>query len=183
MASLKLKKYLPHNLLSSTIWLLSLAVIVGVTYYFYSANQKTDTPTGTVDSSNAAQSESAATNTKLQLDAMASNGNVSGALKAYDNAISGSSDSNVRRDLLISKATVALNNKQYDIALSASQAADVIKSDFNTLSIEAESYDGMGNYAKAIEFYQKAADDTTEFNFDKPFYQSRIEELKKVING
>jgi tetratricopeptide (TPR) repeat protein len=183
MASLNLKKYLPHNLLSSAIWLLSLALIVGVIYYFYSVNQKTATPARTADSSNAAQSETAATNTKLQLDAMASNGNVSGALKAYDNAISGSSDSNARRDLLISKATVALNNKQYDIALSASQAANVIKSDFNTLSIEAESYDGMGNYAKAIEFYQKAADDTTEFDFDKPFYLSRIDELKKVING
>jgi tetratricopeptide (TPR) repeat protein len=78
---------------------------------------------------------------------------------------------------------VALNGKQYDVALSASQAADGIKSDFNTLSIEAESYDGMGSYAKAIEFYQKAADDPTDFNFDKPYYQSRIEELKKVING
>jgi len=183
MASLKFKKYLPHNLFSSAIWLLTLALIVGVIYYFYSVNQKMAAPTGTADTSNSTQSETAATNTKLQLDAMASNGNVSGALKAYDNAISGSSDSNAKRDLLISKATVALNNKQYDVALSASQAADGVKSDFNTLSIEAESYDGMGNYAKAMEFYQKAADDTTEFNFDKPYYQSRIVELKKVING
>lgn len=183
MSSLNFKKYLPHSLLSSIIWLLSIALIVGAIYYFYSVNQKTAVPTGTADTSNSAQSETAATNTKLQLDAMASNGNVSGALKGYDSAISGSSDSGAKRDLLISKATVALNNKQYDVALSAAQEADGIRSDFNTLSIEAESYDGMGNYAKAIEFYQKAADDTTEFNFNKPYYQSRIEELKKVING
>ena len=183
MSSLNFKKCLPHSLPSSIIWLLSIALIVGAIYYFYSVNQKTAAPTGAADNSNTTQNEAAATNTKLQLDAMASNGNVSGALKAYDNAISGSSDSSAKRDLLISKATVALNNKQYDVALSASQAADGIKSDFNSLSIEAESYDGMGNYAKAIEFYQKAADDTTEFNFDKPYYQSRIEELKKVING
>ena len=172
-----------RNRLFGLIWLLPNLLIFGAIYYFYTVNQKPAVPAGPADNSSSAQSETAATKTKLQLDAMASNGNVNGALKGYDSAISGSSDSGAKRDLLISKATVALNKKQYDVSLSAAQAADGIKSDFNTLSIEAESYDGIGNNAKAIEFYQKAADDPTEFNFDKPYYQSRIDELKKVVNG
>ncbi len=180
---MKLKKYLPHNLPSTITWLLSLILIIGGIYYFYSVQKNNSVARKPADNaSTSSSSEAAVTKTQTQLDAMASKGDVTGSLKAYDSAIASASDATAKRELLLYKATVALNNKQYDVALAAAQAADSIKSDFNTLSAEAESYDGMNNYAKAIEYYQKAADDPTEFNFDKPFYQSRIAELKKVIN-
>jgi len=121
--------------------------------------------------------------TKQKLDAQANSGDVNGSLKAYDIAIANTSNSLSKRSLLISQAVVAFNNHRLNETLKSLQLADAIKSDYNTLGFIARVYDQMGNAQKAIEFYNKAADYKSEFNFDSSNYKARAIELEDSING
>jgi tetratricopeptide (TPR) repeat protein len=132
-----------------------------------------------------AQKETAAKkvfDTKQELDTKANNGDVDGALIGYDKAILNAVDDVSKRNLLIDKSVVALNNNKLEDALKAAQSADKIKSNYNTVGLMATIYDKMGNVKMAIEYYQKAANDEGEYNYDKSAFQARATELQKSLN-
>lgn len=119
--------------------------------------------------------------TTQDLDKKAFEGNNSEALKGYDSAINETDDSNSKRNLLLSKAAAAMAAKQYDDALRAAQQADTIKSDHNSLGFIATIYDQMGDKAKAIDYYKRAATFKSEFNFESKRYELRAQELQSEL--
>ena len=78
------------------------------------------------------------------------------ANKFYDQQIAGSKNSEEKISLLMDKASIAYNAGDFDTALKAALDADAIKSSAGTLSMIAQSYEGKGDKAKALEYYKKA---------------------------
>lgn len=145
--------------------------------WVYNSSKKSSNPPMTQQELDAQK----AFDTKQALDTKANNGDVKGALDGYNKAISDTSDTISKRNLLMSQTIVALDDNKLDEALVAVKAADKIKSDYNSLGLVAKVYDKMGNTKKAIEYYQKAANAEGESNFEKPLYEARAAELQRSI--
>jgi|GEM_PF-1356373 len=155
-----------------------LLLSVGIGSWIYVTNQRTLVDETVIKQEKAATQ---AFETKQALDTKAYNGDVEGALSGYDKAIASTTDEVSKRNLLIDKAIVALNKNLLKESLGAIQAADKIKSDFNTLGLIATVYDKMGDTKNAIEFYQKAINSKGESNLEKPLYEARVAELQGNI--
>jgi tetratricopeptide (TPR) repeat protein len=147
---------------------------VGGWFYLYKNNQK--------------QSVAKVTRTSDQIDqvisdanALAANGDTSGAKKAYDSAIQQTSDSVQKQALLAGDASIYYNDENYDQALVVAKQAESIKLDSNLAALIAEIYRIKGDSKNAIMYYQKAITLGNQTNPDDNhslFYQDEINGLE-----
>lgn len=118
----------------------------------------------------------------MDTDRRAFQGDVDGALEAYDQAIHQQTDEKLKLELLTNKAMTALNNDRIDVAIEAAQRADDIQSDLASTSLLAQLYDRRGDKEKAIEYYKKALqlldqETADEGPSDKGLFERRIQQL------
>lgn len=105
-------------------------------------------------------------------------GDITKALKGYDDLISTTNNDNEKRTLLIDKAVAALNNGLFQEALDAANEADAIQSEVTTLGLIGAAYEGKGQTQDAITAYEKAVVAGTKSGADASYYQSQITVLK-----
>ena len=106
--------------------------------------------------------------------------NTSGATdgdKIYEKAIASAKTDSDKFTLYMGKGALDYNAKEYDAALAAGLAAEKIHADYRAWGFLATVYDAKGDTKNAIIYYQKAANDNVEFNYDQAIYQQRYKEL------
>ncbi len=106
--------------------------------------------------------------------------NTSGAAegdKVYEQAIATAKTDADKFTLYMGKGALDYNAKEYDAAIAAGLAAEKITASYRAWGLLARVYDAKGDTKNAIIYYQKAANDNVEFNYDQPFFQQRYKEL------
>lgn len=100
----------------------------------------------------------------LQADAniYAEKGDLEGGLKFFDEQAEATSSDEDKQRVLLYKSYFASNLNDNEVALEAAKEAESVKSDFATIVLLAELYEEQGNKQKAIEYYQKALDESAK---------------------
>ncbi|MEI7918539.1 MAG: tetratricopeptide repeat protein [Candidatus Saccharibacteria bacterium] len=115
-------------------------------------------------------------------NALADNGDVTGAKKAYDTAVAQTTDPAQKQTLLAGDAAVYYNDGDYDKALALAKQSEAISLDSGLASFIAEIYRNKGDKQNAISYYQKAISLTDKINSADDFteyYQNEI----NILNG
>ena len=95
----------------------------------------------------------------------------------YEKAIASAKTASDKFTLYMGKGALDYNAKEYDAAIAAGLAAEKIHADYRAWGFLATVYDAKGDTKNAIIYYQKAANDNVEFNYDQGIYQQRYKEL------
>ncbi len=152
-----------------------LIVAVGFTaWYFYQKNKSISIPTPTI------MSMDTLNQTMSDAQALADNGDFSGAKAAYDIALTQTNDSFQKSMLLSSEATIYFNDSNYNQALVIALQAEAANENRTITDFIAQIYAAKGDKQKAIEYYQKTIKLVNDSN--EPFdgtqhYQDMIDEL------
>lgn len=108
-------------------------------------------------------------------------GNPEQAAAVYDKAIAQTDDDPTKAALYVKKSQVYADSNNNGGAIEAAEAAYAINNeDFGAITMLAALYENAGNYTKAAEFYQKAADlnPADDPTGSKDYYQQKATELK-----
>lgn len=108
-------------------------------------------------------------------------GNTEQAAAVYDKAINETNDDPTKAALYIKKSQVYANSNNDNGAIQAAEAAYALDNeDFGAITLLAALYEQTGNYQKAAEFYQKAADlnPADDPAGNKEYYQQKADEMK-----
>lgn len=95
----------------------------------------------------------------------------------YEKAIAAAKTNSDKFTLYMGKGALDYNAKEYDAAIAAGLAAEKITADYRAWGFLATVYDAKGDTKNAILYYQKAANDNVEFNYDQATYAQRYKEL------
>lgn len=131
------------------------------------------------------QAVTAAEQSSIDADKMAFEGDVSDGVKAYDDAISKSSDNEALFTLYGRKATLLYNDGQFDSALEAAKKSYDLKQVPSAAAFIGQIARDKGDKAMALEYYKKAreliAPDDPLAEQDKAYYTAVIKEIEAGI--
>lgn len=118
----------------------------------------------------------------LKAAARADEGDIDGALKQYDDAISATTSNDDKRALLVYKSDLASQSGRPDVALEAARQADEIKPDATTAQNLATAYELKGDKANAVLYYKKLIELTPEDSPGERYkgvWEAKIKELEQ----
>lgn len=131
---------------------------------------------------NTEQAVTQAEQSSVDADKVAFEGNVADGVKAYDDAISKTSDNEALFTLYARKATLLYNDGQFDAALEVAKKSYDLKQGPNSAAFVGQIARDKGDKAMALEYYKKALklvtpDDPLQKQ-DKQYYSAIIKELE-----
>lgn len=113
----------------------------------------------------------------------ADEGDIDGALKEYDKAISEQGgDEAKKRELLLHKADLSRQSGRYDVAIDAAKQAEGIKTDATSAQSLAASYELSGDKENAVIYYKKLIELTPEDSAGARYrgvWEAKVKELEQ----
>jgi tetratricopeptide (TPR) repeat protein len=96
-------------------------------------------------------------------------------------AIGKSTDNQEKQQLFVQQGVTYSNSGDYQKALDAYLEAEKVTSNFTTSHLIGETYEALGNTAKAIEYFKKGISqldpNAISYDMDKRVYEDKIREL------
>lgn len=115
----------------------------------------------------------------LDLDTRAHSGEVDAVLSDFDKYIETTDDNDLIWELLLQQSSVAMKNEKFDYALGRLSKAAAIKENHRVYTMMSNAHEALGNTDKAIEYYEKSANDDYPGNYGALRSQRKADELKK----
>lgn len=112
---------------------------------------------------------------------LALSGDTAQAQQKISDALKSASGSKEKQQLYVQQGVTYGNAGDYQKALESYLAAEQEQSDFTTSNLIAETYEVLGDKAKAVEYYKKALSqmdaNSPSYPVDKPIIEKKIIDL------